>query len=70
MEEEKRKETIDAGKSSDGRTRELAEALEKVWGTEITTELLICWSSEVEPEGVDLAEHCKLPCYSIFQCVF
>jgi hypothetical protein len=33
MEEEKRKETIDAGKSLGGRTRELAEALEKVWGT-------------------------------------
>jgi len=34
MEEENRKETIDAGKSLDGRTRELAEALEKVWGTD------------------------------------
>jgi hypothetical protein len=32
-EEEKRKETIDAGKSLGGRTRDFAEALEKVWGT-------------------------------------
>lgn len=32
-EEEKRKETIDAGKSLGGRIRELVEALEKTWGT-------------------------------------
>jgi hypothetical protein len=32
-EEEKRKETIDAGKSLGGRSRVLAEALEKIWST-------------------------------------
>jgi hypothetical protein len=33
LEEEKRKETIDAAKSLGGRTKKLAEALEKVWTT-------------------------------------
>lgn len=53
MEEEQRKETIDAGKSLGGRTKELADALDKVWTTGVNNVSDFMDDEDIQDDGVE-----------------
>jgi hypothetical protein len=69
-EEEKQKESIDAGKSLGGRTRVLAEALEKVWGTGVDNVDTILDDDEIQSDAVEVDIRSLLSALILYRRIF